>query len=66
MHRDDDRPENPYLAPGIDTEKEAPAPPQQPPSVGKVVVVTLLLVVGLPIAALVLLFAICTAFVALA
>lgn len=65
MQRDDDRPENPYLAPGVDAE-EPPPPPQEPPSAGKVIVVTLLLVVGLPIAALVLLFAVCTAFVALA
>lgn len=66
MKPDDDRPRNPYLAPGVDQGEELPPLPQESPSAGKVIVVTLLLAIGLPIAALVLLFALCTAFVAMA
>jgi hypothetical protein len=66
MERKDDRTEDPYRSPGLDSMEEVPPPqPQTPPSAGKALVVTLLLAVGLPIAAIVLLFAVCTALVAL-
>lgn len=65
MERDDDRLQDPYRSPGIDAMEEVPPPPQTPPSAGKVLVVTLLLAIGLPIAAVVLLFAVCTALVVL-
>lgn len=66
MERNDDRTDDPYRSPGIESMPDVPPPPQTPPSAGKVLVVTTLLVIGLPIAAIVLLFAVCTAVVAFA
>ena len=68
MERDDGLPKDPYRSPGFHTAEDVPpaAPPREAPSTGKVVVVTLLLMIGVPIAAIVLLFAVCTAFVAFA
>ena len=68
MERDDDLPKDPYRSPGFHTPEDVPpaAPPREAPSAGKVAVVTALLVVGLPLAAIVLLFAVCTAVVAFA
>ena len=55
-------PVDPYRAPGVEPH-EAPPPPvvSQPPTVAKAIVIGLLLAIGLPVAAVVLLFAVCTA-----
>ncbi|HEV7280446.1 MAG TPA: hypothetical protein VGN57_09570 [Pirellulaceae bacterium] len=66
MEREDDH--DPYRSPGLDSAEDvaAPTPRRERPSAGKVALVTLLLAVGVPLAAIVLLFAVCTAFVAFA
>lgn len=68
MERQKEGEADPYRSPGLESAKEVPAPTplREPPSAGKVVVVTLLLAIGLPLAVIVLLFAVCTAFVAFA
>ena len=68
MEPDDDRRQDPYRSPGLASAEEVPppTPPREAPTAGKVIIVTLLLAIGVPLAALVLLFAVCTAFVALA
>lgn len=66
MERNEEPSDDPYRAPGVDSMEPPPAlPPSQPPTAGKAIVIGILLAIGLPIAAIVLLFALCTALVAL-